>query len=306
MKAESSFKAGYLALIGQPNVGKSTLLNRLLDYKLSIISPRPQTTRRRLIGIMTDEFYQIIFIDTPGILQQVKYELHRVMSRQVQLAVADADALVYMIEAVPGDYQTPLAEEDEIAIIKKINPHRKPVILVLNKIDLVNKSGLLPLMDRFRQMYPFDSLIPISALTGDGIANLLKEFLNVLPMHPPYYEADTLTDQPEKFFVAELIREQIFLLFGAEIPYCSEVMIEEFTEREKGKDYIRATIFVERDSQKAILIGKKGAALGKIGTAARKQIERFLQKDVFLDLRVKVRTNWRRDGVQLKRFGYTE
>jgi GTP-binding protein Era len=300
------FKAGYLALIGRPNVGKSTLLNKLLDYKLSITSPRPQTTRRRLMGIMNGTSYQIIFLDTPGILEQSKYELQQVMIRQVQLAIADADALVYMVEAFSGNPASEQPVAAEVELVKKMNPARKPVLLIINKIDLGKKSDLLPLLDLYNQQYPFQALIPVSALKGDGLTSLLKEFLAVLPWHPPYYDADTLTDQPEKFFVAELIREQVFLHFGAEIPYCTEVVIEEFKERESRKDYIRAVIFTERDSQKGILIGKKGSALGKIGLQARVEIEKFLQREVYLELRVKVRKNWRRDKAQLKHFGYNE
>jgi GTP-binding protein Era len=304
MTAIPSFKSGYLALIGRPNVGKSTLLNKLLDYKLSIISPRPQTTRRRLMGIANGPAYQIIFLDTPGILEEVKYELHHAMQQQVQLAIADADALVYIVEAETWSSFSEARVEEEISIIKKINTALKPVLLVLNKIDLCIKAELLPWMDRYHHQYPFRSLIPVSALKGDGMNDLITEFLSVLPEHPPYYDPDMLTDQPEKYFVAELIREQIFLQFGAEIPYCTEVVIEEFKERGTNKDYIRADIFIERDSQKAILIGKKGSALGKIGTLARKEIEKFLQREVFLELRIKVRKNWRRDEVQVKRFGY--
>jgi len=307
MMDQTKFKAGYLALIGRPNVGKSTLLNKLLDYKLSITSPRPQTTRRRLLGIMNGNSYQIMFLDTPGILEQSKYELQQVMLHQIQLAIADADALVYMVEALAaGSTAAEQLVAAEVDLIKKMNPAKKPVLLIINKIDLGKKSDLLPLLDFYNRLYTFQALIPVSALKGDGLTRLLTEFLAVLPWHPPYYDADTLTDQPEKFFVAELIREQVFLHFGAEIPYCTEVVIEEFKEREGRKDYIRAIIFTERDSQKAILIGKKGSALGKIGLQARVEIEKFLQREVYLELRVKVRKNWRRDKVQLRQFGYGE
>jgi GTP-binding protein Era len=306
MTNQVKFKAGYLALIGRPNVGKSTLMNKLLDYKLSITSPRPQTTRRRLMGIMNSTSYQIMFLDTPGILEESKYELQQVMLHQIQLAITDADALVYMVDAFSGGMPPDQLVAAEVEIIKKMNPARKPVLLIINKIDLGKKPDLLPLLDLYNRLYPFQALIPVSALSGDGLNHLLKEFLAVLPWHPPYYDADTLTDQPEKFFVAELIREQVFLHFGAEIPYCTEVVIEEFKEREGRKDYIRAVIFTERDSQKAILIGKKGSALGKIGLRARGEIEKFLQREIYLELRIKVRKNWRRDKVQLKQFGYGE
>jgi GTPase len=306
MTDRSSFKAGYLALIGRPNVGKSTLMNKLLDFKLSITSPRPQTTRRRILGIMNDPSFQIIFLDTPGILEQFKYKLQQAMLRQIQSAIADADALVYMVEAIVDSTAAEQLINEEIVIIKKMNTTNRPVLLTINKVDLINKLDLLPLINLYHQKYPFHSLIPVSALQGDGMKDLIKELLTVLPVHPAYYDPDTLTDQPEKFFVAELIREQIFLHFGAEIPYCTEVVIEEFKERENRKDYIRAIIYTERDSQKAILIGKKGEALGKIGTKARKEIEKFLQRDIFLELYVKVQKNWRRDESQLKRLGYME
>jgi GTP-binding protein Era len=306
MTGQTSFKAGYLALIGRPNVGKSTLMNKLLDYKLAITSPRPQTTRRRIMGIMNNASYQIIFLDTPGILEQSKYELHQIMLRNIQLAVADADALAYLVDVLPVIAGSAQEVATEIAIINKMNPAKKPVLLILNKIDLVKKTDLLPLLDLYRKQYDFHSLIPVSALKGEGLPDLLDEFLAVLPWHPPYYDTDTLTEHPEKFFVAELIREQIFSHFGAEIPYSTEVVIEEFKERENRKDYIRAVIFAERDSQKAILIGKKGSALGKIGTQARQEIEKFLQREIYLELRVKVCKNWRQDKVQLRRFGYRE
>jgi GTPase len=306
MNTPLNFKAGYLALIGRPNVGKSTLMNKLLDFKLSIISPRPQTTRRRLVGIMNRESFQIVFLDTPGILETLKYELHQAMYRHVQLAIADADALVYLVDLQRGAPASPVPITEEIDILNSINPGHKPVLLVINKIDLINKTELLPMLDFYQRHYSFNSMIPVSALKGDGITELTTEFLKILPFHPPYYDPDTLTDQPEKFFVAELIREQVFINFAAEIPYCTEVVVEEFTERVERKDYIRAVIFTERESQKAILVGKQGSALGKIGTRARREIEKLLHREVYLDLRVKVRKNWRRDKVQLKRFGYME
>jgi GTP-binding protein Era len=301
-----TFKAGYLALIGRPNVGKSTLLNKLLDFKLAITSPRPQTTRHRLMGIMNDRTFQIILLDTPGILEQTKYMLHQAMRRQTERAIADADVLGYMVDTAPGRMLSAQTVEEEIAVIRRMNTADKPVVLIINKVDLVDKPGLLPLIDLYRKRYPFRAFLPVSALQGDGLSGLLRELVALLPEHPPFYDPDTLTDRPEKFFVAELIREQIFLHFGAEIPYSTGVLIEEFTERENRKTYIRAVIFTERDSQKGILIGRKGTALVQIGARARTKIEQFLQRAVFLELLVKVRKNWRRDDLQLKRLGYTE
>ncbi len=297
------FRAGYITILGRPNVGKSTLLNRLLDFRLSIISPRPQTTRRRIMGIMNKTNLQIIFLDTPGLLDP-KYKFQQVMNNFIQSSIADADVLLYMVEAKKPSAESRMNIEEEIALLEKNNPQKRPVILVLNKIDLLSKEYILPMMKTFAELYTFLNLIPVSALKKDGLEELTRELHQIIPLHPPFYDPDMLTEQPERFFVSEFIREQIFLYFREEVPYATEVQIEEFIEREKGKDLIRATIFVERNSQKGIIIGKKGETLKKIGLKSRKVIESFLDREVYLELRVKVSKDWRKRDDQIKEFGY--
>jgi GTP-binding protein Era len=297
------FRAGYIAIIGKPNVGKSTLMNRLLDFKLSIISPRPQTTRRRVMGIMNRDSYQIIFLDTPGLIDP-KYRLQKVMGTFIESSIGDADILLYMVECKSEAEDSRLGIEEEINKLSLINPQKKPVILLINKIDLYPKEILLPLLNAYSEMYPFFKMIPVSALKKDGINELEKEMKSILPFHPPFYDPEVLTEQPERFFVAEFIREQIFLQFQEEIPYSTEVQIEEFRERDKGKNLIHAVIYVERDSQKGIIIGKNGSAIKEIGMKSRKAIENFLDRQVYLELRVKVSKNWRKNDQQIKRFGY--
>lgn len=290
------YRAGYAAIIGLPNAGKSTLLNTLLDIKLSIISPKPQTTRRRILGILNKENYQVVFIDTPGILKP-RYELQKRMMQYVTESLDDADIIILIIDATGKNHPVHF---ENINII----PNNKPIILLLNKIDLIEKKNLLILIELYNKKLPAKAIIPISALKQDGIESLETELLKYLPQNPPYYPLDMLTDHPERFFVGELIREKIFEIFYQEIPYSTEVAIEEFKEREKGKDYIYAVILVERKSQKGILIGKAGETLKQIGASARSEIEAFLGRKVYLDLRVKVNENWRRDDLKLKRLGF--
>jgi len=292
----ADFRAGYAALIGMPNAGKSTLMNSILDIKLSIISPKPQTTRRRVLGILNREKAQVVFIDTPGILKP-RYELQKKMMEHVDRALADADVILLIIDA--AEKKHPLNIN-----LKDLNRQSKPVLLLLNKIDLMPKQDLLGLIEVYSKFYPFKSVIPLSALKNDGIASMEKELFKFLPYSPPYYPPDILTDQPERFFVSEIIRERIFNLFYQEIPYSTEVVIEEFKERQKGKDFISAVIMVERKSQKGILIGKGGEILKKIGQEARKNIKELLGKDVYLELRVKVNEDWRKKDFKLKRLGY--
>ena len=299
----SQFKAGYIAIVGKPNVGKSTLMNGLLDFKLSIISPRPQTTRRRIMGIMNRDSCQIIFLDTPGIIDP-KYQLQKVFGTFIESSIGDADVLLYMVECKNHNDEKQLLIDEEIERLSIINPQKKPVILIINKIDLFPIETLLPLLEIYSDLYPFEKLIPVSALKKDGLPELEKEMKQLIPFHPPFYDPEVLTEQPERFFVAEFIREQIFLHFQEEIPYSTEVQIEEFRERESGKDLIQAVIYVERDSQKGIIIGKKGAAIKEIGMKSRKAIEHFLDREVYLELRVKVSKNWRRDEQKIKKFGY--
>lgn len=295
-KIPKDFKAGYAAIIGLPNAGKSTLLNSLLDIKLSIISSKPQTTRRRILGILTKQNYQLVFIDTPGILKPT-YELQQRMMQHVNSALSDADILILIVDVKSKRHPIEID-------LKAINSTQKPTILLLNKIDLINKNELLILTDNYNKFFPFKAIIPISAIKQDGVDNLEDEIIKYLPLSPPYYPQDILTDHPERFFVSELIREKIFEKFFHEIPYSTEVVIEEYKERSKGKDYINAVIWVERKTQKGILIGKGGEAIRSIGASARKEIEEFLGRKVFLELRVKVNENWRKDSNKLKRLGY--
>ncbi len=291
-----TFRSGYVAIIGQPNAGKSTLMNALLNVKLSIISPRPQTTRRRVLGILNRSNAQIVFIDTPGLLKP-RYHLQKKMMDYVGLSLQDADVLLIIIDVSREHH--PLDID-----FKQINKQHKPMILLLNKIDLLSRGKLLPLMKLYDQFYPFQAIIPISALQNDGLDQLQKELLPLIPYGPPFYPPDVVSDQPERFFVAEIIREKIFLNFHEEIPYSTEVVIETYTERPRGKDFISAIIYVERTSQKAILIGKQGLALKRIGSQARKEIEDFLGRSVFLELRVKVAENWRKSEHKLRTMGY--
>lgn len=295
-KMAADFRSGYVALIGRPNAGKSTLMNGMLDIKLSITSARPQTTRRKVFGILNSEKAQIIFIDTPGVLTP-KYQLQKKMMEYVDLALKDADGLVLLVDVTARKHP-------QFENMEQLNPRKVPVLLALNKIDLIPKQELLPLIDQYKALYNFEAIIPISALNTDGIEELQKNLIAMMPFGAPYYPPDVLTDQPERFFVAELIRERIFRMFFQEVPYATEVFIEEFKSRPKAKDYISATIIVERKSQKGILIGKGGDALKKIGSAARHEIEEFLGRPVYLSLRVKVQQDWRKNDLKLRRLGF--
>lgn len=290
----SGFRSGYVSIIGKTNVGKSTLLNQLLRFKLSIVTPKPQTTRKRVIGILNGQGYQIIFIDTPGIIEP-KYTLQEVMMNYVKTAMDDADIILYMVDVSEGSFEE---------IGGKIRRLNKPVILLLNKIDLIKKDSILPIIEGYNKAYTFEAIIPISALKNDGTDRVVDEIVRLLPEGHPYYPTDYITPVEERFFVSEIIREKVFLLYGEEIPYSTHVEIEEFKEREKGKDYIRAIVYVERDSQKGILIGKGGEALKRVGREARMEIEAFLGRPVFLELFVKVSEDWRKKQIRLKEFGY--
>ena len=286
MEREKHYKVGYVAIAGCPNVGKSTLMNKLLGQKLSIVTAKPQTTRHKILGILSGDDFQIIFLDTPGLIKP-KYKLQEVMMRTAANAVRDADVLVFMIEATttPG--------QEELQFLTELDANTKPTVLVINKIDLVDKDQLLPLIDRCRQLFNFAEIIPISALHADGLDRLQMAIVSLLPEGLPFYPSDMVTEHPERFFVSEIIREKIFERYGEEIPYSTTVHIEEFKERPERKDYIRAAIFVERNSQKGILIGKQGSALKQVGTFAREEIELFLGRPVYLELRVGVKEQWR-------------
>jgi GTP-binding protein Era len=295
------FRAGYAAIIGEPNVGTSTLLNGLLGQKISIVTPKPQTTRHKILGILSGEGHQIIFLDTPGLITP-KYALHEAMMRAASLAMDDADLLILMID---GSRSRLPDDATMAALLGQLRQRQKPVYLVINKVDLVNKDSLLPLIGQYAKSFSFREIIPLSALTRRGTETLVEIMVRDLPLHPPYYPLDIISEAHQRFFVAEIVREKIFLKCREEIPYSASVDIVEFKEREGGKWFISADVYVEKPSQKGILIGKKGAMLRAVGALARKDIERFLDHPVFLELHVKVRENWRQDEEWLHRLGYT-
>jgi GTP-binding protein Era len=294
----NNFRTGYVAIVGEPNVGKSTLLNAFLNQKLSIVTSKPQTTRQRVLGILTTDGAQIIFLDTPGLIQP-RYLLHERMVRAAEAALDDADVILVLTEVSRGTTLPP-----EVA--ERVMAHRqdKPTVLVINKVDTIHRAEVLPLIEAFAGTKRFAEIVPVSALKRENVDHLLEVLIRYLPTHPPLYPADMVSEQPERFFVAELIREQIVQQFRDEIPYSTAVNIVEFKERDDGKTYIHAEIIAERDSQKGILIGTKGAALKKVGELARKQIEEFLGRPVFLKLYVKVREGWRENERQLRQLGY--
>ena len=294
------FRCGYVAIIGEPNVGKSTLMNALLQQKISIVTPKAQTTRHKIFGILSTKDYQMIFLDTPGIIKP-KYLLQEVMMEFASSAIQDADALVFMIDATRPNIDQDLAHDDAFSRLKGLHT---PVFLVINKVDAVEKQNLLPIIDFYSRAFPFKEIFPISALRQEGTQGLVSTLVGMLPEHPPMYPTDIVSEHSERFFVSEIIRERIFFATKEEIPYSTTVDIVEFKEREVGKTFISADIYVERDSQKGILIGKKGEMLKEIGAKARKEIERFLQKPVFLELHVKVQKEWRGNAAALSRLGY--
>ncbi len=294
---QSKFKCGYVAIIGKPNVGKSTLMNSFFHQKLAIVSPKPQTTRHRILGILSGEKHQIIFIDTPGLMKP-KYSLQEAMLEAAQKSIRDADLLLVMVSALK-------VNDRDDQIIDSLRDISATKLLVINKIDSIKKAHLLPMMDRFRKKEIFQEIIPISALRREGLELLESLILKYLPENPAFYPADMLSDEPERFFVAEIVREQIFRYYGDEIPYATAVHIETFKERSGEKDFIKAVITVEQNSQKGILIGKKGTALKKVGSLARSKIEQFLERPVYLELEVRVRKKWRKKSVYVKELGYS-
>ena len=291
------FRSGYVALLGRPNVGKSTLLNALLRRKLAIVTPKPQTTRHITLGVLNGPGFQAILMDTPGIFEtRKKMKLQQYMLKKAVSALFDADVVVLLSEPdISGASSLPLRE---------IGRTEKPVVLAINKIDTVDKASLLPAMDAARTAYGFAEIVPISALRSEGLDELMGSVRRLLPFGRPFYPPDVLTDKPERFFVSEIIRENIFNSFSQEVPYTTTVIIEDFLERKGNKDFIRATIYTERDSQKAILIGKGGKALKRIGEQSRREIEEFLGREVFVELWVKTRKDWRRREADLREFGY--
>lgn len=292
------FKSGFVVIAGAPNSGKSTLLNRMLGEKLSITSKKPQTTRNRILGVLHRPASQLIFIDTPGI-HEASVPLNVRIVDAALAALADVDVILLVVDAAAPDLGS------EKYLVKKLKPQSKPVVLALNKIDLVQKPVLLEMIDRWSALFSFKAVVPISAKHGTQVEQLVREMEALLPAGPPLYPEDSLTDLPERFIVAEMIREKVFRLTGQEIPYATAVSIESFVE-EKGGALVKihATIHVERKSQKGMIIGKNGSKLKQIGKAARNEIERMLETKVFLKLFVAVEKNWRKDTKALRRFGY--
>ncbi|MEI8134051.1 MAG: GTPase Era [bacterium] len=296
-----NFKSGYCAIVGIPNAGKSTLLNTLLGTKLSIISAKPQTTRKRVLGIFSSVNEQIIFLDTPGIMPRPTTLHHQALLSEVKRSFDDADVILVMAEAT---------FEPERALPKEWDRYRdlagqKPMILALSKIDLIKeRNNLLPILAKYGAMNLFSDIIPISSKKKHNVNQLVEVLHKYLPGSVAFYDTEQLSDQNERFFASELIREAIFHEFREEIPYSTEVIINEYAEREAGKWYINADIFVERDSQKAILIGKAGQTLKHLGARSRESIERFVEHPIFLELHVKAKTDWRNDKTALRDMGY--
>jgi len=287
-------KAGFVNIIGKPNVGKSTLMNELVGEKLSIITSKKQTTRHRILGIVNEDEYQIIFSDTPGYLKP-DYKLQESMMKFVEDALLDADVFLFITAADERE------EDDEV--VKKLKATEVPVIVVINKIDLSDQKKIEDLHDKWQKRIPNAKVIPLAALHKFNVDNLFKIILELLPESPPYYPKDELTDKTMRFFVSEIIREKIFLNYQQEVPYSTEVIVDAYKEEERIIK-IMAYIFVVRESQKGIILGHEGKAIKKAATAARLDIEAFVDKKVFLEIRVKVVKDWRNDPKQLKRFGY--
>jgi len=293
-----AFKAGFISILGRPNVGKSTLFNSILGDKIAIVTEKPQTTRNRILGIKNVEGGQFIFLDNPG-LHEGKSELNQRMVRTAIASGQDADILLFLIEA-----PSPFIEKDR-QMIESLQGSKGIPFLVINKIDLVKKETLLPIIDQYQRLRTFHQIIPISAITGEGVDILLDKILKVLPESSPYFPEDMITDQTERFLVSEIIREKVIQQSYQEIPYSTAVTIEEFKEHpEKNLVVIKGTIHVERNSQKKILIGKGGQKLRKIGEAARKEMEAFLERRVFLELWINVEKDWTHNPNKLNQLGY--
>jgi len=294
-------KAGYAAIIGKPNVGKSTLMNSIVGTKLAIVTPKAQTTRKRVLGIYTSENTQIVFLDTPGILKP-KHDLHKAMLSYIDKSLKEADIVLLLIDLEKFNSIDTYFHSSFLSTLKKI---RKPVIAALNKTDLKNdKKDILPLISQLNNSGFIDDILPISALKKDGIDVLLSTIEKYLPTGEFYYDPELISDQPQRFFVSEIIREHVYTLYSEEIPYSTEVVISEFKERNAGKWYISAEIIIEKQSQKGIIIGAGGKKLRQLGERARIDIEDHLQNEIYLDIFVKVREKWRKKPVFLKSFGY--
>lgn len=288
-------KSGFVSIVGNPNVGKSTLMNAWVGERLSIITSKAQTTRHRILGIISGDHYQMVLSDTPGVIKP-NYEMQSSMMDFVKGALKDSDILIYMIEI--GE-----REMKDSSLFERIKTSNIPVLLLINKIDTADQHTLLTALEYWKEILPKAKIFPISAITGFSVKEVLNYIIEILPQGPAFYPKDQLTDKPERFFVNEAIREQILQFYSKEIPYAVEVDTEDFTE-EKKIIKLRSVIMVERDTQKGIIIGHKGSALKRVGVGARKTLEAFFGKKVHLELYVKVNKDWRNNSNQLKRFGY--
>lgn len=296
-----NFKCGYAAIVGEPNVGKSTLLNSFLNTKISITTHKPQTTRKKILGIYSDNDAQIIFLDTPGIIKP-KYLLQDKMISAISSGLNEAEIILSVCDV--NEKVISHFDERVISILKDYKS--KIHFLIINKIDLIHKEKILKIINELQSLFSFNEVFPVSASTGFNVKELIETLKKYLPISPALYPTDILSKEPERFFVSEIIREKIFIEFSQEIPYSTEVIILDFKEREVGKDYISAEVIVERENQRKILIGNNGSAIKNIGEKARKDIEVFLNKQVYLELRVKVKENWRNNEKILKQFGYED
>lgn len=291
------FRSGFVAIIGRPNVGKSTLMNHLIGQKIAIMSDKPQTTRNKIHGVYTTEDTQIVFLDTPGI-HKPQSKLGNYMMQTAESALKEVEAALFLVDASEG-----IGGGDRF-IIEQLKKVKTPVFLVMNKIDKVTPEQLLPMITQYNELYPFAEIVPISALNGNNVSTLLEQLTRYLPEGPQYYPADQVTDHPEQFVVAELIREKILHMAREEIPHSIAVAIEDMRVQENGVVYIGAVIFVERDSQKGIIIGKRGEFLKEVGKQARRDIEALLGSRTFLELWVKVKKDWRNQERILKDLGF--
>lgn len=288
-------KSGFVNIIGSPNVGKSTLMNQLMGEKLSIVTAKAQTTRHRILGIYNDENYQIVFSDTPGVVN-ASYKLHENMMEYVNTSIQDADIILFITDAKEN-------EMNHVETLERIQKVKVPVLCLINKMDLSNQDEVLERINYWQSKLPNAKILPISALHGFNIEGVWSEILELIPESPPYYDKESLSDRPMRFFVSEIIREKIFIHCQKEVPYSCQVEIEEYLE-EEDITRIRALIIVERDSQKGIVIGKGGEMLKRIGRESRKEIEKFIDKKVFLESYVKVDKDWRGSEAKLKKYGY--
>ncbi|MCZ8494601.1 GTPase Era [Priestia megaterium] len=297
--SNNEFKSGFVSIIGRPNVGKSTFLNRVIGQKIAIMSDKPQTTRNKIQGVYTEDQAQIVFIDTPGI-HKPKHKLGDFMMKVAQNTLKEVDLILFMINATEG-----LGRGDEF-IIERLKDTKTPVFLVINKIDEIHPDELFSIITNYKDLYPFAEIVPISALQGNNVERLLDQIKQRLPEGPQYYPADQVTDHPERFIITELIREKVLHATREEIPHSIAVVMDSMQRRDNGAVYVGATIIVERDSQKGIVIGKQGKMLKEVGRKARADIEALLGSKVFLELWVKVQKDWRNRSSHLRDFGFRE